>query len=384
MQTDLRNATLADLGDLLQRQHDSKVDVVVRADQLRSQDGNLIVPGVGTAELTETGVTSAPGALRPTEVCDGTLAAKFDIPTKYLRRIRTEGLSVPGWADLPVGPALIDQTLNAHFAADSRTVLVRGFKDENLLDVGIARAVLSDSFRAIDHLDSLTAVLAGAQRSGKQVEVQKVDLSERAMRVHFVCPEVTALAPILLRGYRSPFNDLGEDQPIVSAGFVASNSETGGGAFQIVPRFVFKICNNGLTMTKDAFRQVHLGGKLDEGIVRWSDSTLRTNVDLIAKQTADAVATFVDIDYMTKVLEGIEAKAGQPIDRPEEAIKIVAQKLRYSQDEREALMAHFIQGGQGTAGGMLNAVTSMAQTVADPDRAADIEAGAMEAFALVS
>lgn len=384
MQTELRNATLGQLAELLQQQHDSKVDVVVPASQVRSEGGALIVPGV-TTTLTDDGVEATPGLLRPTEVCDGTLASKFDIPVKYLRRVRESGLMVD--AGTIEAMPLIDATLNAHFAADNRKVLVRGFRSDNLLGEGIARAVLSDQFRAIDNLDSLTAVLDGARRTGRHIEVQKVDLSERAMRVHFTAaPEITALAPTLLRGYRSPFNHGGGDggPPIVFAGFVASNSETGGGAFQIVPRLVVQICNNGLTMTRDAFRQVHLGGRLDEGVVRWSDATLRKNIDLIASSTADAVETFLDVDYMRSVIEGIEAKADTPIDRPEEALKIIGQRLRYSEQERETLLAHFIGGGQPTAGGVLNAVTSMAQMVEDPDRAAEIEAGALDAFALVA
>lgn len=168
------------------------------------------------------------------------------------------------------------------------------------------------------------------------------------------------------------------------AGFVASNSETGGGAFQITPRMVVRACSNGMTFTADALRQVHLGGKLDAGVVRWSESTLRTNIDLIARQTADAVASFLDVEYMTAKLTEIEAKAGTAIAKPDEAIKIIAQRLRYSNDEQETLLAHFIGGGQPTAGGVLNAVTSMAQTVDDPDRCAEIEASAMNAFALVS
>lgn len=347
------------------------------------------MPGVETL-LTDEGVDTSPGRLRPTDVCDGTLAAKLDIAVKYLRRVRTEAITVPGawgksYLDVTSPMPLIDAMLNAHFAADTRRVLVRGFRDtDSLLGEGIARAILSDGYRAIDNLDGLTAVLDGVTRAGANVEIQRVDLSERAMRVFFLAPEITALAPTLLRGYRSPFNDLGEQQPIVSAGFVASNSETGGGAFTIVPRFTFQICNNGLTMTKDAMRQVHLGGRLDEGIVRWSAETQAANVDLIARQATDAVATFLDVDYMERTLSAIEAQAGTPIDRPDEALKIVAQRLRYTEAERESLLSLFIKGGQATSGGVLNAVTALAQTVDDPDRAAEIEASALEALAVVA
>ena len=52
------------------------------------------------------------------------------------------------------------------------------------------------------------------------------------MYVRVVCEQVRALAPALLAGYRSPFTGAaGADNPVVFAGFVITNSETGCGAF---------------------------------------------------------------------------------------------------------------------------------------------------------
>lgn len=205
MELNLRNATLEDLAALLTEQQARKVDVVVQANQLRSERGQLIVPGVDS-ELTEEGVTAISGALTPTDVCDGTLADKFGVPIKYLRAVRTTGLMVPDVTPIAVAGVvdeavpLIDAMLNAHFVREGqRKVLVRGFTGAGD-DGGIARAVLSDSFRAIDNFDSLMAVLDGVLRTGKDVTVQKVDLSERAMRVHFIAPDIQALAPVLLAG----------------------------------------------------------------------------------------------------------------------------------------------------------------------------------------
>src|SRR2546429_494527 len=70
---------------------------------------------------------------------------------------------------------------------------------------GVCRAFLSDSYKVIDNLDVLTAALAGARETGKQIEIAGCDLTERRMSVRLVAPEVTVLAPRLLRNYRSPF-----------------------------------------------------------------------------------------------------------------------------------------------------------------------------------
>lgn len=384
MQTTLRNATLNDLAALLQQQQASKVDVVVRGSHLKSEDGRLLVPGV-ESQLTDDGVTAVPGWLTPTTRCDETIAAKFGIPIKYLRTVRDSELFVPG-NDSLIGAPLIDAMLNAHFAADDRKLLVRGFKGED--GNGIARALLSDQFKAIDHLDSLMAVLDGAKSASASVEVLKIDLSERFMRVRFIAPEITALAPKLLKGYRPPegthpFGTV-DGKPVVFAGIDASNSETGGGAFSMTPVIIFQWCTNGATRTKEAMRVTHLGAKMEEGIVKWSDETYAKNIALIGSMARDAVTTFLDTEYVERVINEAEAHSDVRIERPDEAIKIIAQKMAYTETERETLLAHFIEGGQVTAGGVFNAVTSMAQMVEDPDRAAEIEATAFDALVLAA
>lgn len=51
------------------------------------------------------------------------------------------------------------------------------------------------------------------------------------------------------------------------------NSETGRGAFTLLPRLVVQVCRNGMTIARGAMRAVHLGERLDEGPVTWSGNT---------------------------------------------------------------------------------------------------------------
>ena len=111
------------------------------------------------------------------------------------------------------------------------------------------------------------------------------------MYVRVVCEQVRALAPALLAGYRSPFTGAaGADNPVVFAGFVLTNSETGCGAFSLMPRLVAQVCRNGMTITRDAMRAVHLGERLEQGVVTWSDNTRDKTLALITAKTTDAVA----------------------------------------------------------------------------------------------
>jgi len=100
---------------------------------------------------------------------------------------------------------------------------------------------------------------------------------------------------------------------VVFSGFVISNSETGCGAFTLTPRLVVQVCRNGMTITKDAVRTVHLGERLDEGPVTWSGNTQDKTLALITARTTDAVATFLDPAYVQATVRAIERDAGHEL-----------------------------------------------------------------------
>ena len=171
---------------------------------------------------------------------------------------------------------------------------------------------------------------------------------------------------------------------MVFAGWVLSNSETGCGAFSITPRLVVQVCRNGMTITKDALRAVHLGGRLDDGVIRWSGDTQQRNLDLITAQARDAVTTFLDTSYVEKKIAEMCQAAGQPVTDPQETIEIVAQRLRFTDEQQKTILTHFIRGGDLTAGGVMHAVTSTAQTLTDADTAHEMEAQALPALELAA
>lgn len=413
-----RNATLNDLAAMLKDQHGRQLDVVTPATQIRAENGRIILAGT-EAQITEDGVTPTDGIYVPTRAFDDGIAGKLAIPTAYLRRLRVDrpdlyDANVNGWlrgnvVHGPSGPGE-DLPVLANYPGDPRKFMVRAFRGDN--GPGIARAFLSDRYMRIDNLDVLMATLQGIRDAGVNVEIDGADLTDSRMYVRVVAPEVAALAPVLTAGYRNPFANpeifrVGDgggwtpqaalraarreggdykqgDEPIVFAGFVISNSETGGGRFKITPRMVLQICDNGLQMTAEAMGSVHLGGQLDEGVVEWSTATQRKQLDLITSQTADAVGKFLSPGYVAAKVEEMEQKAGKPVTEPQKVIEVVGKALSYTKDEQASILSHFIMGGQLTAGGVMNAVTSVAQTVIDADRANDLEASAVRALALAA
>lgn len=392
-----RNATLADMAKRLETLEDVKHDAVVPATAIRSVGGTLRVEGMGPD-----GPVGEAGLFQPTRIMDGHLATRLGVPLDYLRRLREGKIGKDGQPASPKRLDLYDANVNGWLHGvnggdpsvvidgaptidpDNRKFLLRTFTDPEG-GVGIARALTSDRYGVIDHLDMVTAVFAGIRESGINIDVQSCDLTESRMTVKISAPELSVLAPELLKGYRSPFSgNEGADNPTVFAGLCFSNSETGGGAYTIVPRFIFQICTNGMTIKRDALREVHLGSKLDEGVIKWTGETHRQNLELVTAKTKDAVTTFLDTDYMEMVLDRITERAGKPIAEPAKAVELIGTQLRFTEEQRTGILDHFIKGGQVTAGGVLQAVTSYAQTVSDPDEAYDLELAAMDAFDLAA
>jgi hypothetical protein len=366
----IRTATLEDLAALLRDQQARKVDIVAPATAIRAGAGDLVVdasvPLIGPG-----GVTMTAGTYRPTEVCDQGIADKLGIPVAYLRRLREQR------------PALYDANVNGWLGGDDRRFLVRCLRGDD--GGGAARAFLSDGYKIIDSLDVLMAVLEGIRGCGVPVEVAGCDLTDRRMYVRVTCPDVAVLAPALLAGYRSPFTGAaGADNPVVSAGFVLSNSETGCGAFTLTPRLVVRVCDNGMTITRDAIRAVHLGERHDAGVVTWSGNTQDKTLALITAKTTDAVATFLNPEYVQAAVREIEKAAGHPVTDPQETVRTVSQRLRFTDAQQKDILTHFIRGGDVTAGGILHAVTSVAQTLPDADAAHEMEAQGLRALEIAA
>lgn len=372
----LRNGDLQSLVTLLRDRDARKVDVIAPASKIRSEGGVIVVADAST-EITEDGVTVREARLTPGNVFNEGIADKLKIPLAYVRRIHAErpdlyDANVNGWLQGPEGNS-----------PDARNFLVRSFTSPTPeAETGFARAFLSDTFKIVDDFDALTAALDGVRKAGVAVEITKCDLTERRMYVKVAAEGIKAYAPTLLAGYRSPFTgQTGSENPTVFAGFVVSNSEVGGGAFSITPQITVQVCSNGMTITKDATRAVHLGSRNDEGIIRWSEDTQRKTLELITLKAADAVKTFLDVDYVTGVVKALEAQSGKPIEgKLDEQVRLVAKKCLFTEEVTEGVLDHFIRGGQFTAGGVLHAVTSFAQTLDDADAAYALEESGVKAL----
>jgi hypothetical protein len=414
----LRNADLPDLVALLKSQRARSVDLVAGADKISVTDGALVVAGAGV-DLHDDGVVTRDGVYRPTRSFDAQLAKALGIDLRYLRNCREQrpdiyDANVNMWLHGSERGRHGDQE---HAGMDRKWLLrlVRG--DDPTADPGfdgVARAWLSDRFRRIDNFDVALAVVQGlseARNGGAAPEVVSCELTEKRMYLRVADPSVRALAPELLKGYRTPFADGGPvrvgnggwtlpqaraaaaregqgyapgDEPVLFAGFTVTNSDLGHGRYSFAPSIIVQICANGLTMNADVLAKHHLGGELAEGMLEWSSATHKANLELIKRQTVDAVAQFLSRDYVVAKRDELEKVAGVRVARPDETVKFVAQTLGFTDTAADDILAHFLLGGQRTSGGIGQAVSSVAQTVDDGDVQAEMERAVVPAMRLAA
>ena len=384
-QTEARNLDLPNLVEMLKEQSDVRYDVVVPSSGMKMVGGNLIVKS-GGVRINEQGVHTEDATLIPTPIFDEGISNRLNIPMRYVRTMRNQIASDIAEAPAHIAPTLYDENVNYWLDNDPSALhLVRGFRTDDIDDFGIARAFLSDRYRTIDNYDVLLATLDGVKSAGVEVNIDGADVSDRRMSLRLTCPEVQQYSEEILRGYTSPFTgESGSDNPTIFAGLVIKNSETGGGAFSIVPRLVIKVCNNGLQMTKDAMRAVHLGSKLEEGVITWSEETQQQELSLITTKTRDAVKTFLDVEYMKSKIDELHQLAGVEVKQPPKTMKMISKKSGWSENEEQDILKHFYQGGDNSALGVAQAITSYAQTVKKADRQDELESSALNSAELVN
>lgn len=369
----LRNTDLATLSTMLREQNARKHDVVVAAQSIHAvpndehgyvlyvEDGEPVGVDADGTIVTDF-LTVAPG-----DVMDDGLAGRLEIPRAYFRRMRNDA------------PALLCENINTWLERSDAMHMLRTFRTDEKHAFG--RAFLSDRFECIDHFDIVLGVLDGVRSAAPSATVAGADLTDRKMRLRIVAPEVSLNVANLLGGYEV-YGRKATDFPLMWSGIEVTNSEVGAGAYTLAPRAVVEVCTNGMTRSVDAMRRVHLGSRMEEGIVQWSDDTRRAQVELIRNQARDAVATFLSVDYLERFAADMAKAAGTEVTMPSKAVQHVAQALSYTDTEADAILGHFYTCGDHSALGLAQAITLHAQSTVDSEKAAEAEAQALEvAFA---
>lgn len=369
MKQTLRHADLTTLVETLTEQDARKWDHVVPPSKMRMQKGRLRI---------ETGTSAGNLDLVVNHHCSRQLANKLGIPFDYYERMRANHLD------------LLDANVNGWIEKEPKNRLVRAFTPNG--DEGVARSILGDRYRIVDHLPTLIAGLEAIKEAGIRVEIQNADLTESRMIVRLFSPDVLARAPELLKAYSAArmipvplsrthqVREWDADKDVIAAGFELSNSETGEGALTLQPRLLVRWCYNGAIINVDALRRAHLGAKMDSGDVRWSQSTHRKNHDLVVSQVKDAVTQFLSPDYLQEQVDRFREKGTRELDKPVAAVEQICKDVRITDEQTKSILDHFVRQGDPTPFGVMQAVTAQAKSADTGDDQRDLESLAGKVF----
>lgn len=343
----------------LQEQSLMKRDFVFNSEALSMVDGHLHLSLSSIGNMNELLASLKIDSSResyitePNQLCHEHLSEKLKINKTYYDRM-LKGKHTD----------LLDYNVNYWLLTNRNNYLLRTFINPND-NRGIARALLSDSYKPIDNWDVCITVL-DIIKDYPSIQLQAADITDRKFYMRFIDPSIEAEAPGKIKEYYQSGRG-------IVAGFVISNSEVGEGAFSVAPRALILACKNGVTRWEEKIRKVHLGSKLEQGHIQWSERTKEKNLSLIQSQINDAIRQWLSKEYLTDLTSWLADLNTVELKYPVDCTKNVCSELKIGDEKVDRIINHFIRDYDITPLGIAQAVTFEANQFENADEQFDTE-----------
>jgi len=247
-----------------------------------------------------------------TQPCHSQIADRLGIPAKYYKKMEDEA------------PDLLTENVNTWLKQNGKEFFVRGMGES-------VRALLSDRYRVIDHIDVLYVSLNELQTH--ETEIEDCHLSETEMYV------------------KAKSNKLKEfvrhREDIIIGGLLLTNSETGHKALRLEPRLFRVLCTNGMVIEDLKTRQIHLGN---------GDTFFDNQVYLSIRQSIrELFGQFGDI------IQNLRDTSEIKVNNPRTVIRNVVEHYQLSEVQKENILMAFGSDPEHDKLGIADAVTRAAQ-----------------------
>ena len=326
--------TLVDMATEIMRQSRSKKDFVA-SDALWSMEG------IGGRRTTANIGTHGVHGITP--IAHGQISNRLNIPKPYYDTM------------LRQAPELLATNVNHWLSKSDKKRMLR------TLD-GDLRAVLSDRYRALDNGDLMEAVLPIFNE--ESLEIKACQVTDSRMYIQALSPQ--------LKG------DVKEGDP-VQGGIVISNSEVGMGRLNASLWIYRLVCLNGM-ITGSTFKQVHVGKSVSRGVDLsdaqefFSDGTRKLADAAFFRQVTDVVKGILSENHFGKMMQELRDSTERKIEGdPVKSIEVLANRFTMTDDEQGGVLRHLIEGGDLSAWGVANAVTSLAHDAETYDRNIELQ-----------
>jgi uncharacterized protein DUF932 len=340
---------LADLGNLIVKQHADKRDFLAPTSRLALVAQGRRAPALNFALGSEAITADL------TPLAFGQIATWAGIPKKYADVM----------AGAPENRELLERNVNHWLTQRNDTRLVRSFVNG---ESAIARAFLSDRYRTLDHYDLAHAIMPMLTSNGMTVKSAAVTDT----RLYLQAIDTKLSAKI------QPSVHQREKDDTVYAGVVISNSEVGEGSLSIEPMVYRLVCTNGL-IAGTSFRRYHIGRSARNGGTHdpfevFTDDTKRLTDAALWAQVKDVVnAALSEASFQALVAKLQGATIVELPQDPTHIVEVTAKRWDLTEDERDGVMRHLFAEGDLTLYGLTNAVTRTAQDATSYDRAVELE-----------
>jgi hypothetical protein len=336
------------LADELRRQLDTKRDLM--ADTRRvSMTPRLGVDGDRTGYVgVELGVDAPDGAefFPVTRHAHGQIAEHLGLPWKLYEKLDTKH------------PDLLAGLANGLLSREPSKQMLR------ILD-GKVRAFLSDRYRPRDNWDLVeNALLPELSAFHGAATFKRCDLTETRMYVKIVFPDIEA-----------PITPAVGD--VVRAGLIVQNSEVGNGALGIFPYTDRLACTNGMVHTEFGQRARHVGGRITGGDAEvwdlYSDETLALDDAAFFSKCRDTIRAVLNESVFDRIVAQMRDLADIEIPGAVAAVEILADRHKLTDTESASMLDTLVRGGDLSAWGYVNAITTTARDTSDADRQTELE-----------
>jgi hypothetical protein len=293
------------------------------------------------------------GTYLPNGVAHRQIAERLKIPKPYYDRMMVES------------PGLLATNVNHWFTKQPERRLVRTLADDNR--GGVARAFLSDSYKFRENYTVAEALLP-VIHTRNDLEVMSAEITDTRMYLQLISHNLEGEVKV------------GEP---VKGGIAIRNSEVGLGAFN-VSLFIYVLsCTNGM-IREHSMKAYHIGKRLQQEFgdnEEALDTTVYSREAIVADSRAfqlkvrDLLAYSFDRTAFDKELEKFRAAAENrmPAGAVEKTIDDVTQRYGMSASEGKGILVRLLEGEDLTQWGLANAVTNIANTTKDYDRAVELE-----------
>mgnify|MGYP003627986229 FL=1 len=333
--------SLADLAAAVDSMSKTKHDVVVD-----SREMELIQTGSSSFNLMGRGENLG----EVTNHSHGQLSSRLQIPKKYYDRM------------LQDDPDLLRHNVNRWLTKADTRRMVRTYREDDTHRT--VRAIMSDRYQRIDNYDVLEHLLPVLQEEGVKhgLNLKSCEVTDSKLYLKLTSPR--------LRGQVKAGD-------VVEAGVSIRNSEIGLGSYVLSP-FIYRLwCDNGCGTDEGKFSRRHVGAQTQMGEQMQSYMTDETNkaVDhAVLLQSRDVLSGILSEEVFNNTLARLQhAATGIQVEAPIQAMEVLSHSLGLSVEENQSCLVNLIQDGDFSRWGVCNAVTKIANTTEDYDRASELE-----------